>query len=51
MRLMCHLILISRLRMGKRKSSLGPIWRERVLVSEPPYVIRAVDRGDTDNRH
>ena len=38
MRLMCHLISISRLRMGKLKSSLDLIWRERVHASEQRYV-------------
>ena len=38
MRLMYHLISISRLRMGKLKSSLDLIWREKVPASERRYV-------------
>ena len=38
MRLMCHLISISRLRMGKLKSSLDLIWRARVPALERRYV-------------
>jgi hypothetical protein len=48
---MCHLILISRLRMGKRKSLLDLIWRAKVPASEPPYVIRGADTDSTDGRH
>ena len=40
MRLMCRLISISRLRMGKLKSSLDLIWREKVPASERRYVDR-----------
>jgi len=38
MRPMCRLILISRLRMGKLKSSLDLIWRARVPALERRYV-------------